>query len=188
MRELDWDQTVLRLFESLHNHKILVVVWTSNNGCTVYFHILYYDGRDTELNRSPGNRTQIWNNKLINTQKVNKYNFWKSLVCRICKYVRKDSVIKTKSSEVRLFANGNCETKVAIYVLGCNKCPETFYVGQTINLRSRINNHLSSIRRNNSDQKIHKHFNLVAHIICEIINLSLSLLITVWILKFSYLT
>ena len=87
--------------------------------------------------------------------------------CRICKYVRKDSVIKTKSSEVRLFANGNCETKVAIYVLGCNKCPETFYVGQTINLRSRINNHLSSIRRNNSDQKIHKHFNLVDHCLSD---------------------
>ena len=49
---------------------------------------------------------------------------------QICK---KDSVTKTKSSEVRLFANGNCETKVAIYDLGCNKCPETFYVGQTIN-------------------------------------------------------
>ena len=75
------------------------------------------------------------------------------------KYVRKDSVIKTKSSEVRLFA---------IYLLGCNKCPETFYVGQTINLRSRINNHLSSIMRNNSDQKIHKHFNLVDHCLSDI--------------------
>ena len=40
----------------------------------------------------------------------------KGKICRICKYVRKDSVTKTKSSEVRLFANGICETKVAIYM------------------------------------------------------------------------
>ena len=91
----------------------------------------------------------------------------KGIRCSICIYVRTNNVIKTESSEIRLFVNGTCETKVAIYILGCNKCPGTFYVGQIINVWGRTLNHISSIRRNNSDKKILQHFNSEGHCISD---------------------
>jgi hypothetical protein len=87
--------------------------------------------------------------------------------CSICKYVNTDKTVNTSSKEVKLFANGNCDTQVAIYLISCKQCPQTHYVGQTINLRGRILSHLSSIRKN-SDKKVHQHFKSPNHSLADI--------------------
>ena len=87
--------------------------------------------------------------------------------CTICKHVSDKKTILTNSSEAKLFSNGNCNTKAAIYLLGCKQCPHTYYVGQTINLRHRIINHFSAIRRN-SDKKVHQHFRSTNHTLTDV--------------------
>lgn len=82
--------------------------------------------------------------------------------CSICKHVNKEQTLTVDSQEIRLHANGNCNTKTAIYLLGCRQCPHTYYVGQTTNLRSRFIAHLSAIRTG-SDKQVHQHFNSPNH-------------------------
>ena len=52
-------------------------------------------------------------------------------------------------------------------MLGCKQCPHTYYVGQTINLRHRIINHFSAIRRN-SEKKVHQHFKSTTHTLTDV--------------------
>ena len=82
--------------------------------------------------------------------------------CTICKHVNPASVVSINSTEIKLSADGNCNTEVAIYLLGCRLCPQIHYVGQTINLRNRFICHLSSIRKN-SKKKVHQHFQSENH-------------------------
>ena len=92
--------------------------------------------------------------------------------CSICKHVNADKSTSTESGELRLFANGDCSTQCAIYLLSCKQCPGTHYVGQTTNLRARTLNHISAIRHT-SDKKVHLHFNSTNH---SINDLSISIL------------
>ena len=87
--------------------------------------------------------------------------------CTICRHVNKNKTIHVNSKPIRLHANGNCNTNVAIYLLGCRQCPKTGYVGQTIKLRNRFINHLSYIRKNN-DKKVYQHFNSTNHTLKDV--------------------
>ena len=56
-----------------------------------------------------------------------------------------------------------CNTANIIYVITCRTCGAQ-YTGQTSNtLRTRINNHKSSIRKHDTTQPVSKHFNLPNH-------------------------
>lgn len=87
--------------------------------------------------------------------------------CSICSHVNDCKTVDINNKSIRLFANGNCNTTAAIYLLGCKQCPMTFYVGQTINLRNRFIAHLSSIRKN-SDKQVHQHFSSDNHSIADV--------------------
>lgn len=60
----------------------------------------------------------------------------------------------------------SCDTKNAVYLITCRKCSKQ-YVGKTcLTLRSRINQHRSSIKMKR-ERYISKHFNLPAHSITD---------------------
>ena len=71
--------------------------------------------------------------------------------CTICRHVNKNKTIHVNSKPIRLHANGNCNTNVAIYLLGCRQCPELGYAGQTINtlncrwVQNRLPSHISHL-------------------------------------------
>lgn len=94
--------------------------------------------------------------------------------CSICKHVSPNKSISNNGREIKLYTHGNCNTKTAIYLLGCRKCPNTFYVGQTVNVRNRFIAHLSRIRLG-SDNKVHLHFQQNNH---EINDITINLLET----------
>lgn len=70
--------------------------------------------------------------------------------CSICPHVLQNTHLQTPTGHLRLFAAGNCNTKDAVYALGCRKCPGLIYVGQTTNLRERFLNHRSTMKRGDS--------------------------------------
>jgi hypothetical protein len=88
-------------------------------------------------------------------------------ICSICKHVSDRKTISINSTEIKLTANGNCDTKTAIYLLGCRRCPNTYYVGQTINLRHRFIRHRSCIRIG-KDVKVYQHFKQPNHEIDDV--------------------
>lgn len=77
--------------------------------------------------------------------------------CSICKHVSPINMLKTNTGVQYLTSNANCNTKGAIYLLWCTHCPNSYYVGQTTDLRSRFINHLSNIRTN-KDTSVAEHF------------------------------
>ena len=67
--------------------------------------------------------------------------------CKICELIPCQTFVQSKSGQqFRLFCgpHANCNSKQVIYVLSCVSCGLQ-YVGQTSNLRLRINNHKSCI-------------------------------------------
>ena len=58
----------------------------------------------------------------------------------------------------------NCDSANVIYLLTCDLCPSTFYIGQTDKaFRLRFNNHKSSINLNRPGFPVAKHFNSPGH-------------------------
>ena len=65
--------------------------------------------------------------------------------CINCKLVYNVNHIKLGSVNIPLFSSGNCNSENCIYIITCIKC-KIYYVGQTNNMRLRINNHKSYIK------------------------------------------
>lgn len=78
--------------------------------------------------------------------------------CSICLWVNTSTHLQIATGEnIRLTAQGTCQTPAAVYVLACRKCPGLLYVGQTTDLRRRLINHVSRILHK-PDTKIARHF------------------------------
>ena len=91
---------------------------------------------------------------------VEKHN-WStcdSLRCRLCQLWTNIPSHIIQSQHQQLTRPTNCNSTDAIYILWCKLCPQAFYIGQTYNLRSRINNHISNIRTRKITN-VTKHFN-----------------------------
>ena len=126
----------------------------------ILFHSLYSRAYSRRFLRKI--KTDI-KNQYFPDNKISGMNPCKGRRCTICKHVNTSKELVTSSyQKIRLFANGNCNTDTAIYVLGCKQCPHTYYVGQTTNLRDRFIAHLSSIN-NRSDKFVHQHFTSANH-------------------------
>lgn len=80
--------------------------------------------------------------------------------CSVCMWVEQSTHLETPIGNIRLTSEGTCATPAAIYALGCEQCPGLIYVGQTMDLRSRILNHKSNIKRK-AQTKVAKHFHEV---------------------------
>jgi hypothetical protein len=87
--------------------------------------------------------------------------------CSICKFSNTDSSLRLSDNFILpFFDNSDCNSLNVIYILKCNFC-ESFYIGQTNNLKNRIKSRIYSIKsfipfhKNNSCVSIH--FNLKPH-------------------------
>ena len=80
--------------------------------------------------------------------------------CTLCKHLSpRTTSLKTATTTVKLRSHGDCGTTDCIYALSCDQCHKT-YVGQTRNLRHRIQAHASNIRNDRYDTPLIQHFNL----------------------------
>jgi hypothetical protein len=103
----------------------------------------------------------------INFSKNNNFIRCKDSNCLICKFSNNDSYLKLKDNFILPFyESSNCNSVDSIYILKCNLC-NAFYVGQTKNLKKRINSHLYNIKSfipfNENNTCISIHFNLKPH-------------------------
>ena len=94
--------------------------------------------------------------------------------CFCCKYIcsSQSSQSKVKSHHNGKTYNsrgsGNCRTSGVVYLLECRVC-HIQYVGQIGNaLKTRISNHLSSIRREDDELPVAIHFNSSRHTINDV--------------------
>ena len=126
---------------------------------SILFHALYPRGYSHRFLRSIKAKTKL---QFFPPDHLSGMTPCGKRICTICKHVNDKQTISVNSTEIKLTSNGNCDTKRAIYLLGCRKCPNTYYVGQTINLRHRFIRHRSSVRTN-KDVKVYKHFQEANH-------------------------
>jgi len=86
--------------------------------------------------------------------------------CLICFFANTEEYIFLNNFPLIAKHNFSCNSINCVYVIICKKCPNTFYVGQTINLHNRMTNHLRDIT-NFSPFKtytsVSTHFNLTGH-------------------------
>lgn len=69
--------------------------------------------------------------------------------CKLCRlYLQPvDSFITSKGTSWSIRSHVTCKSKNVVYFLSCNLCKgRTTYIGQTTNLRQRMNNHISESR------------------------------------------
>ena len=62
----------------------------------------------------------------------------------------------------KIFANTSCRTDNCVYLINCKFCQKQ-YVGETGDLRRRINNHRSTIKTKKIKEPVGEHFNLDDH-------------------------
>ena len=110
---------------------------------------------------------------LIHNFKIPKIEVFKNTVCikqncEICKFISFDeSLILNNGFQLPLLCKGNCESKMALYIIKCLLCNE-LYIGKTENtIKKRMQVHFSMIRnffpfkyKCKSDIE---HFNLINH-------------------------
>lgn len=82
--------------------------------------------------------------------------------CLLCPLVNETSKFEYKNEHFPIDKQYDCNSTAVIYTIGCRKCPNALYVGQTLNFRNRMKNHKHTIRKN-KDQPIGKHFNETNH-------------------------
>ena len=103
----------------------------------------------------------------LNFIKENCFQRCQNLNCKICKFSNIEPFIKLKDNFLLpIYDSANCTSLNVIYILKCNLCKK-FYIGQTKNLKNRINSHLYSIKSfipfNINNTCVSIHFNLKPH-------------------------
>jgi hypothetical protein len=87
--------------------------------------------------------------------------------CKTCKYsLPNNSLHITNTFNLTSFSDSSCNSKNLIYIIYCSFC-DSFYIGQTKELKSRIYNHLFKIKRwklfDPNNTCVSDHFNLRFH-------------------------
>ena len=88
--------------------------------------------------------------------------------CKICKYMNINYKIKiNQNCVIPIVNNSNCNAINCIYIIFCKKC-KMFYVGETINLQSRMYNHINDIKTfkpfETKDKCVPLHFRTKNHV------------------------
>ncbi len=85
--------------------------------------------------------------------------------CGTCKHIndRKEVTSSTTGYGIKLKFDCTCETKNVVYMLSCVKCGMQ-YIGETKrSLRQRFGEHKNSVKKNNLNTVLVKHFNQIGH-------------------------
>ncbi len=88
--------------------------------------------------------------------------------CTICPYMTTTKIFKFNNGLCfPILNNNNCNSLNCIYIIYCNRCVNCFYIGETINFRTRFRTHKSCIKNFDAIYKINtevaEHFNLKDH-------------------------
>ena len=97
----------------------------------------------------------------------NFYSSCKNLECKTCLYSnKKEKIFLTENFILPIFSNSSCDSTNLIYFIFCSFC-NTFYVGQTNNLKKRMYKHIYDIKKfiaySNNTTSVSTHFNLKHH-------------------------
>ena len=77
----------------------------------------------------------------------NCYNSCRDLKCKTCIFSnQKEKIFLTENFILPIFSNSSCNSKDLIYFIFCSFC-NTFYVGQTKNLKERMYKHIYDIKK-----------------------------------------
>lgn len=84
--------------------------------------------------------------------------------CLLCKHSSDTDSFKSPVTgrSYRILGNLSCQTNNCVYLISCKVCQKQ-YVGETGDLRRRINNHRSTIRTKKIHEPVGEHFNLDGH-------------------------
>ena len=87
--------------------------------------------------------------------------------CQKCQHLLPGNHVLVNNNPMTITDNFNCDSSDVIYVIKCIKC-DVCYIGETgTPIRTRINNHLSSIYRHDQYLPVAKHFTATPHSISE---------------------
>ena len=76
-----------------------------------------------------------------------------------------DDIIKREDTIHQVHGTYSCNSANVVYLIRCKKgCPEAWYIGETMQtLRQRMNEHRSTITRQNSSLPVGEHFSSHGH-------------------------
>ena len=86
--------------------------------------------------------------------------------CLICEFTYRLKYLNINDFILPVLARTNCDSLNAIYVLKCDYCKNTFYIGQTKTVKTRIRQHILDIKNFKPYTKmtsVSAHFNLKNH-------------------------
>ena len=97
----------------------------------------------------------------------NYYESCEKLNCQTCIYSnKKEKIFLTDNFILPIFSNSSCNSENLIYFIFCSFC-NTFYIGQTHNLKQRMYKHIYDIKKfiaySNNTTSVSTHFNLKHH-------------------------
>jgi hypothetical protein len=95
------------------------------------------------------------------------YKRCENLNCKTCSYSNNnEKIYLTENFILPVFSENNCLSKNILYIIYCSFC-NTFYIGQSQDLKSRMYNHINDIKKfvpfNNKITSVSIHFNLKFH-------------------------
>jgi len=154
--------------------KLLYSSWNKNDNKNNEIH--------TDINFNNKNKKSLFISSGVNTNlkrllvfnaKLNRNLNYKSepcnkLNCTICPFMETTNFFRFNNGLCfPILNNNNCDSKNCIYIIYCNRCINCFYIGETINFRTRFSTHKSSINNFDPIYKINtevaEHFNLKDH-------------------------
>ncbi len=74
---------------------------------------------------------------------------------------------RTGSKLYEIKGNIDCNSRDVVYAIECKKCSDLLYVGETMSLYERFQNHKSTIKKNDKSQLLAKHLNENCHTIAD---------------------
>ena len=84
--------------------------------------------------------------------------------CLMCKFSGPTDTFSSPitGNSYKILGTTSCRTNNCIYLISCKQCQKQ-YVGETGDLRRRINNHRSTIKTKRITEPVAEHFNLDGH-------------------------
>ena len=112
------------------------------------------------------NSLMVHNFKIPNLSKK-FYNKCSNSSCLICPFALTSSFFMLNNFPLYVFSHSSCNAKNVIYIIFCLRC-NVGYIGETMELKRRMNIHLKSVQFNSSHSNckvVKEHFNSINHCI-----------------------
>ncbi|XP_078084813.1 uncharacterized protein LOC144503794 [Mustelus asterias] len=88
-----------------------------------------------------------------------------SNLCKTCRIINTDAIISRENTIYQVHGTYSCNSANVVYLIRCKKgCPEAWYIGETMQtLRQRMNEHRSTITRQDCSLPVGEHFSSHGH-------------------------